>query len=88
MDVEEEEEEEEKDLQAEAMTLTVGKKPRVKTLSKLVLPHAPSPMMTSFLRSRHVNGAGGWVSTTEKEGPPEVRGRRAGLGGAVLLTCG
>lgn len=32
-------------------TLTVGKKPRVNTLSKLVLPQAPSPMMTSFLKS-------------------------------------
>lgn len=29
--------------------LTVGKKPRVKTLRRLVLPQAPSPMMTSFL---------------------------------------
>jgi hypothetical protein len=32
--------------------LTVGKKPSVNTLSKLVLPQAPSPMMTSFLDSR------------------------------------
>lgn len=40
------------DVQVDAMTLTVGKKPRVNTLSRLVLPHAPSPMMTSFLRSR------------------------------------
>lgn len=29
---------------------TVGKYPSVKTLSRLVLPHAPSPMITSFLR--------------------------------------
>lgn len=29
--------------------LTVGKKPRVKTLSRLVFPQAPSPTMTSFL---------------------------------------
>lgn len=28
---------------------TVGKYPSVKTLSKLVLPQAPSPIMTSFL---------------------------------------
>jgi hypothetical protein len=28
---------------------TVGKYPSVNTLSKLVLPHAPSPMMTNFL---------------------------------------
>lgn len=28
---------------------TVGKYPSVKTLSKLVFPQAPSPMMTSFL---------------------------------------
>lgn len=32
--------------------LTVGKKPRVKTLRRLVLPQAPSPMMTSFLAAR------------------------------------
>lgn len=35
-----------------ARALTCGKKPRVNTLSKLVLPQAPSPMMTSFLRRR------------------------------------
>lgn len=35
--------------------LTVGKYPRVKTLSKLVFPHAPSPMMTSFLVRRQVS---------------------------------
>lgn len=29
--------------------LTVGKYPSVKTLSKLVFPHAPSPIITSFL---------------------------------------
>jgi hypothetical protein len=29
--------------------LTVGKYPRVKTLSRLVFPQAPSPIMTSFL---------------------------------------
>jgi hypothetical protein len=34
------------------MVLTMGKKPRVKTLSRLVLPQAPSPMMTSFLEGR------------------------------------
>jgi hypothetical protein len=32
--------------------LTVGKYPNVKTLNKLVLPQAPSPIMTSFLK-RH-----------------------------------
>jgi hypothetical protein len=30
--------------------LTVGKYPNVKTLNKLVLPQAPSPIMTSFLK--------------------------------------
>ena len=30
--------------------LTVGKYPNVKTLSRLVFPQAPSPMITSFLR--------------------------------------
>ncbi len=45
--------------------LTVGKKPRVNTLSKLVFPQAPSPMMTSFLGAGHVNGAErSGVSTT------------------------
>ena len=34
--------------------LTVGKKPSVNTLSKLVLPQAPSPMMTSFLKGASV----------------------------------
>lgn len=29
--------------------LTVGKYPKVNTLNKLVLPQAPSPIMTSFL---------------------------------------
>ena len=28
---------------------TVGKYPSVKTLRRLVLPHAPSPIITSFL---------------------------------------
>jgi hypothetical protein len=36
--------------QDDSEVLTVGKYPSVKTLSKLVLPQAPSPMMTSFLR--------------------------------------
>lgn len=30
--------------------LTVGKYPSVNTLSRLVFPQAPSPIMTSFLR--------------------------------------
>ena len=29
--------------------LTVGKYPRVKTLRREVFPHAPSPIITSFL---------------------------------------
>lgn len=32
--------------------LTVGKYPSVKTLNRLVLPQAPSPMMTSFLQKK------------------------------------
>ena len=32
--------------------LTVGKYPNVKTLSRLVFPQAPSPMITSFLRTK------------------------------------
>ena len=36
---------------------TVGKYPRVKTLRREVLPHAPSPMMTSFLLQAMVSNA-------------------------------
>lgn len=32
--------------------LTFGKKPSVNTLSRLVLPQAPSPIMTSFLNKQ------------------------------------
>lgn len=32
----------------------MGKYPSVNTLSKLVLPHAPSPMMTNFLDNIHL----------------------------------
>jgi hypothetical protein len=34
---------------AEEPELTVGKYPSVKTLSREVFPHAPSPIMTNFL---------------------------------------
>lgn len=34
------------------MLLTVGKYPRVKTLRRLVFPHAPSPIITNFLQIR------------------------------------
>ena len=37
------------------LQLTVGKYPRVKTLSSEVLPQAPSPMMTNFLWKRCSN---------------------------------
>ena len=39
----------------ERLQLTVGKYPRVKTLSNEVLPQAPSPMMTNFLRDQCSN---------------------------------
>jgi hypothetical protein len=59
---------------------TVGKYPRVKTLSRLVFPHAPSPMMTSFLKGINVSlpeiGCEGGA-TAEQSGRVEVGHGRA-----------
>jgi hypothetical protein len=70
--------------------LTVGKKPSVNTLSKLVLPQAPSPMMTSFLdrgaRQRCWIGARYWASTSSPSSGRSILGELDGPGGR--LTCG
>lgn len=70
---------------------TVGKYPRVKTLSRLVLPHAPSPMMTSFLKGHQCQPTRGRVRGGS-DGRPERSGRgRRREGGIpaddILGTC-
>jgi hypothetical protein len=51
------------------MGRTVGKYPSVNTLSRLVLPQAPSPIMTSFLG--HVR----WSTRYRLRAPEERVGR-------------
>lgn len=48
------------------IVLTVGKYPSVKTLNKLVLPQAPSPMMTSFLLKFDVRSQSPTIPSSEK----------------------
>ena len=79
--------------------LTVGKKPRVNTLSRLVFPQAPSPMMTSFLGSQtcqwgcigEARGAECWASRMVGGAAPrgasqEDGSARYSLGGTGLLA--
>jgi hypothetical protein len=70
------------------MALTVGKKPSVKTLSRLVLPQAPSPMMTSFLDGRTCQRGCTGPPSSEGLPPSRTRSGTSALGELGKLTCG